>query len=388
MAQTKNNEIEMLRAFSIMLVVLSHIPFYLPWESAVWGPLFQRANFWFGVDIFFVISGYVVTTSLLREITPGARPARILASFAIRRAYRLLPLSWTVLATVLVLSLIWYKTEVFGSFYGNLSDAVAVLFYSANWHFYECATKAVEPCGIHQGLYWSLSLEEQFYIVLPLVIVFARKYLMAICIGGMLLQLPLDRDIHSALWITRTDALLVGVLIALCRNNNPGSLLFKPDFLRNDAVRIPLLVFILTGMALLAAGSVVSFSVSLIALGGGALVWAASFNEGLLLRKQHSVLVWIGSRSYAIYLLHNIAFISSKVLLAGIVGDRDKIGAHAYSISLVVVGLGLTAVLAELSARYLEKPLQKHGRRIAERLRNPIAIPTEETPLPVLRVAG
>lgn len=360
----KNNEIEMLRAVAVLLVILTHLPFFLPWAQAVWWPLFQGASFWYGVDIFLVISGYVVTMSLLRECRPDVRPAQILASFWIRRAYRLLPLSWAVLALVLVLSLIWKKANLFGSPYGNLADAVSVLFYSANWHYFQCTTKVIKTCGINDGLYWSLSLEEQFYIVLPLVMVFARKYLVIICIGGILLQFPFHRDGASGLWTIRTDALLYGVLIALARGR-PDSQLFKPAFLRSDAVRIPLFLFILTGMALLATGSVVTFSVSLIAIGGAALVWAASFNEGLLFRRNHPILIWIGSRSYAIYLLHTVSFIIARMMFTWVVGDRDQVGTVAYTVAALVLGLGFTALFAELSARYLEKPLQDRGRRIS-----------------------
>jgi peptidoglycan/LPS O-acetylase OafA/YrhL len=256
---------------------------------------------------------------------------------------------------------------MFGSPYGNLSDAVSVLFYSANWHSYECVQGLVKACGINNGLYWSLALEEQFYIVLPLVMVFARKYLVAICVVGIIIQLPFNRPIFSALWITRTDALLLGVLIALARER-PDSLLYRPGLLKLDAVRIPMLAFILIGMSILAIGSVVSFSVSLLAIGAGALVWAASFNEGLLFRKQHRILVWIGGRSYAIYLVHSICFFATMELLTRIAGGTEQIKTPGYSVALMAIGLCLTALVAEISARYLEKPLQNYGRRAAEQL--------------------
>ncbi|BCH11923.1 acyltransferase [Mesorhizobium sp. 131-3-5] len=364
----KNSEIEMLRAVAVLLVILNHITILIPWEQDVWWPLFARARFWYGVDIFFVISGYVVTASLLREYSPEIRPAKFLASFAVRRAYRLLPLSWAVLAFVILLSAVWNSLGSFGTPYANLADAVSVLFYSANWHSYSCWKQTVKACGINNGLYWSLSLEEQFYILLPLAMVFARKHLVAICIVGILIQIPFDRVATQALWFTRTSGLLFGVLIALARAN-PDSYFFKPSLLRNDLIRIPLFAFMLTGLGMIAMGSIVTFPLFLLALGSAALVWVASFDEGLLFKKRHPLLIWIGSRSYAIYLLHTVSFLIVKELLARIAGAANIV-TPTYSVIYLVASLGLTAALAELSARYFEKPLQRQGRLISQRIRN------------------
>ena len=82
----KNAEIEILRAISILMVITAHVPFILAWESAYWWPVFRVANFWAGVDIFFAISGFVVTATLLRHIRSEA-PLIALKSFWIRRFF-------------------------------------------------------------------------------------------------------------------------------------------------------------------------------------------------------------------------------------------------------------------------------------------------------------
>jgi peptidoglycan/LPS O-acetylase OafA/YrhL len=123
------------RAISIGLVILSHL---VPDNSAIFalGPL--------GVNIFFAISGYLICTLLLRE---RARTGRIsLASFYARRAFRILPPAVAYLTIVLVLGL------------ATLPDVLRCLFFAANY---------LEPAPSYLGHFWSLSMEEHFYMLWP-----------------------------------------------------------------------------------------------------------------------------------------------------------------------------------------------------------------------------
>ncbi len=145
-------DVEGLRAVAILAVLACHagIPFL--------------AGGYVGVDVFFVISGYLITRLLLGEMQRDNRIS--LRGFYARRAKRLLPLSALLLATVGVLSIIIFSpvraAEVSG-------DIIAAAVYAANWHFaaqsVDYFAQGLEPSPVLH--LWSLAIEEQFYVVWP-----------------------------------------------------------------------------------------------------------------------------------------------------------------------------------------------------------------------------
>jgi peptidoglycan/LPS O-acetylase OafA/YrhL len=145
-------DVEGLRAVAIIAVLLCHagVPFL--------------AGGYVGVDVFFVISGYLITKLLVGEMEKRGRVS--LRAFYARRAKRLLPLSALLLAMVGVLSIIIFSplraTETSG-------DIVASALYVANWHFaaqsVDYFAQGLEPSPVLH--LWSLAIEEQFYFVWP-----------------------------------------------------------------------------------------------------------------------------------------------------------------------------------------------------------------------------
>jgi peptidoglycan/LPS O-acetylase OafA/YrhL len=145
-------DIEGLRAVAIVAVLACHagIPFL--------------AGGYVGVDVFFVISGFLITGLLLREVerTGGVS----LRGFYARRIRRLLPLAAVLLVAVAILSLALFSpvraVEVSG-------DIVSSAFYAANWHFaaqsVDYFAQDAEPSPVQH--LWSLAVEEQFYLVWP-----------------------------------------------------------------------------------------------------------------------------------------------------------------------------------------------------------------------------
>jgi peptidoglycan/LPS O-acetylase OafA/YrhL len=158
-------DIEGLRAVAIVAVLLCHagLPFF--------------AGGYVGVDVFFVISGFLITRLLLGELEGTGRIS--LRRFYARRARRLLPLSAVLLASVGVLSLLLLSpvraVEVSG-------DIVSSALYTANWHFaaqsVDYFAQDVEPSPVLH--LWSLAIEEQFYLVWPTLLLavtwFARRH--------------------------------------------------------------------------------------------------------------------------------------------------------------------------------------------------------------------
>jgi peptidoglycan/LPS O-acetylase OafA/YrhL len=141
---------------SILLVVAFH------------AGLDRFAGGYAGVDVFFVLSGYLITGLLLREVERTGRIA--LGDFYARRARRLLPLSALVLLATTALG-VWLLPPL--SRVGLIEDVRAAALYFANWRFAAQATaysdaEVTDTLVLH---YWSLSVEEQFYVLWPLLII-------------------------------------------------------------------------------------------------------------------------------------------------------------------------------------------------------------------------
>jgi peptidoglycan/LPS O-acetylase OafA/YrhL len=148
-------DIEGLRAVAIGAVLLCH------------AGLSFAAGGYVGVDVFFVISGFLITRLLLGEV--GRTGTVSLPRFYARRVKRLLPLSALLLATVGVLSLILFSPVRAGEV---SADIVSCATYTANWHFaaqsVDYFAQGTEPSPVQH--LWSLAIEEQFYLVWPAVL--------------------------------------------------------------------------------------------------------------------------------------------------------------------------------------------------------------------------
>ncbi len=144
-----------LRAFAVMAVIVYH-------AQPAWA-----VGGYFGVDVFFVLSGFLITSLLVRE---WQREGGIsLRGFWVRRARRLLPALFLMLGVVGLFAVI--LPQVIGS-PGLLGDTVATIGYAANWHLIAEHTNYFSAVGNPSPLLptWSLAIEEQFYLVWPLIL--------------------------------------------------------------------------------------------------------------------------------------------------------------------------------------------------------------------------
>jgi peptidoglycan/LPS O-acetylase OafA/YrhL len=148
-------DIEGMRAIAVTLVVLSH------------AGLSGLAGGYVGVDVFFVISGFLITTLLLGELKRTGTVS--LARFYARRATRLLPASTLVLLVTVAGSWMWLPATRFKSI---VSDAVSATFYGINWRLASEGVQYLNADAAPSPLqhFWSLAVEEQFYLVWPLLL--------------------------------------------------------------------------------------------------------------------------------------------------------------------------------------------------------------------------
>ena len=172
------SEIDGLRAIAVIPVVLFHAGFVLFDGGFV------------GVDIFFVISGYLITTIILKELGNNTIS---LKNFYERRARRILPALIFVILITSVLSFIFLtKSELAGYF----KSVNATLFFYSNFYFWKATPYFNSEAELEPLLHtWSLSIEEQFYLIFPITLTFLyfffRKYIFLFFITGMFLSLLL-----------------------------------------------------------------------------------------------------------------------------------------------------------------------------------------------------
>jgi peptidoglycan/LPS O-acetylase OafA/YrhL len=339
MDMSRNREIDAMRGLAVLFVLLAHYRVLVPVDWAIYG-LFR---FEAGVPLFFAISGLVISATLIPRLQTGSR-GRAIAGFYVRRIYRILPLAYLWLGLGLIGTLYFNQHGSFGDFRTNLSAAIAAVLNFAN---------LAEAHIIFRGLglfgpYWSLSLEEQFYLVFPLflLLVPARHRSPAIVLVLLLL---------ACLWRTSSgafaladalaiDSILCGILVYLV----PAP---------TTAIRWGRWLFLALLVLLLAAPQHLlrtGVAYTLVGVLCGLLVFLAHCGKGNV-PDPWRLLSWTGRRSYGLYLAHGpcIALVQELQLSA---------------VPATLLWLGFTFGLTELLYRLVEQPLIEAGRKRAQRI--------------------
>lgn len=362
----KNVELEYLRAVAILLVLFAHLPAMLRWDLPWWKSTLIYLAPGMGVDLFFCISGYIVTKSLvgfLDEHKARGNHWLAITSFWTRRAFRLMPSAWFWMAIVTVLSVAFNQTGVFADLKANLRAATAILTYTANF------AQAKDMMGV-LGHYWSLALEEQFYVVLPLFLLMvtgAWRWRIVLIIAMLHMYIGWYEP-WDAIW--RIIAALWGVLVYYF-SLTPQSKAVEPTALRSRPAAIAISLFLVVLlMAIPMQLKGLSMAGTPIAICCAILVWMATFQRGYILPIPiiGPVLEWFGSRSYGLYLTHVPAFlltheIWSRYALA--TGDQLD---STYTLRCAMTGLSLAFLFAEFNYRVIETPLRERGIAVSRRM--------------------
>ncbi len=316
-----------------------------------------------GVDVFFVISGFLITSLLLGEFRSTDHIE--IGRFWLRRARRLLPAVGVLIAVAMIVSAIAEPDKI-DQIRG---DALASLFYFANWHFIFAHTSYFEQFG-RPSLFthlWSLSVEEQFYLFWPLVFAAGMKLfgrgrllvgVLAGAVGSVVLAWILFDPGHDASRVyygtdTHAVGLLAGVALAL---------VWSPTQLRLPSHKAGSLVGpILDALGVLALGYLILSFLHVhdydLALWHGGYAWIAIATALLLAALAHPAarlggiigrpaLLWLGLRSYSFYLWHWPVLVMTR---PGVDIDLPR-GI------LIPLQLLLCLVLADLSYRFIELP--------------------------------
>jgi peptidoglycan/LPS O-acetylase OafA/YrhL len=374
MSTRKNKEIEYLRGAAILMTVLTHLPQLLPFHDSSLLSLFNVYSPWTGVDLFFCISGYVVSKAYLDYFDSHREQNRFglaATSFWIRRAYRLLPTAWLWVLIPLAFSIFFNESNAFQSWFYNLRSFTAVATFTGN---------LANQYGLLLGpnsVYWSLALEEQFYLIFPLflLLVTSARWRVIILLALIALQFGFDRNGVAAppapmLFSFRLDAMMWGIVLclfsrtSLYKDIEPvalGASIFK---------RLATTLFLLYLLGAIAGQMIaVPIAVGLVAMTAVVIVWLASYQKGYIYCPSvfQSLFEWLGSRSYALYVVHIFAYHLSTEIWTRIASTSGATLGAGHTIELLLTALLIMVVCSELNYRFVETPLRRRGAEIARR---------------------
>ncbi len=377
--QGKVQGVERLRAVAIVMVYLIHVHVFGYFKAL------HALGTWAGVDLFFVISGFVVTLSLER-LLPERAPTRLreplpassgatLRSFYIRRFFRLAPIA--ACAVLLHLAGAYFGTRIVPESpfltvrdwaYETLAIVTGLYNYLSPW---------MGQLGM--GYFWSLSVEEQFYLVLPAVFLAAPTRAartiaaLAVLLGISLVVRPLFSPNHFTIAHYtshyRFDALAAGVVLGLQRDKLGIAAARVGPWGRRVVVALALLVILYV-----AQHTKITFAIhnglTVIWLASACLVACAAIDsrDVLDIPGLNRVLEHIGSRSYAIYVLHVFFIYLDETVVLG-AGPRLRgalTGMPGESVRFVVTA-ALVVAAAEIAHRYVEQPAIAFGKRFVQR---------------------
>ncbi len=362
-----------LRGIAFLAVFISHFYGMIDRSSPLgWGG-------WLGVDLFFVLSGFLITGILYDSL----EQPRYFRNFYIRRALRIFPLYYLPWIVFLLLTPwlhpLWTRFDIARVFYyGNLMEFSAMrhpeiqsggfMFYFPKGHL----------TGFNTGALWSLCLEEQFYLLWPMLVycVRRRRTIMQICVVALVCSLFLNTLLTIWAWrahvnpnfiytstYTHFSPMLFGAWLALWLRGRPAGERVAPSVYWTLILLPACLLFgSLARFAQIPNTShpiVTSYGYSCSGLMSTGIVLATIQREGWLTRLLSARgLTWIGTLSYGLYIFHGY-------LMGTMNHHLDFFVRHRITMLFPLTAFVLTYGLASLSYRFLEKPFLRLKDRFA-----------------------
>jgi peptidoglycan/LPS O-acetylase OafA/YrhL len=343
------NGLDGLRALAVLAVIAYHLN--IPYS----------AGGFLGVTVFFVLSGYLITSLL---VTEWEQTQKIdLKQFWIRRAKRLLPAMFLLLITLNIITPL-LRPELIP----NLrQDTIAATFYYSNWHYIFQELSYFEAFEKPSLLthFWSLAIEEQFYIFWAVIILFFLKVVKS---RKAIFFFILTGSIVSSLWMTylhdpnldpsrvyygtdtRIFSLLIGASLAIIAPKQSVTKLKKWPFeiLATTSLAIFLFMVFYTNQY---DSFVYEGGMAFLSLATAGLVLSLATSPTLIINKflEWKLLKWIGIRSYGIYLWH---------YPVNVIMDSN-VNTGGMNVIKVILELIITFLIAAISYTYVEKPIRQ-----------------------------
>ncbi|MES2570731.1 MAG: acyltransferase, partial [Verrucomicrobiota bacterium] len=312
---------------------------------------------WSGVDLFFVLSGFLIAGILLDH----RNSPEFFRIFYLRRVFRIFPLYFLLLGLFLCLA----ATPLAGSpsFQWLFHDPLPLWSYATFTQNLFMGARG--DFGAHWlGITWSLAVEEQFYLFVPLLIYFLPRRVLAALLVGAILTAPLLRCVSPGFhafvntpW--RADSLLSGALLAVLVRWHP----FISTVRQHRNLLVALFGLLLLGAAVMTfrAAPFGVFNHLWLAALYSTFVLIAFLGDFPLFRQLlgSPVLVWFGQLSYGIYMFHQAV---SGLLHGFFRHDLPRILTFSDA-AITLAAFGITLALATLSYRFLESPLMRFAHR-------------------------
>lgn len=343
-------DIDGLRTLAISSILLFHLGF-----STLSGG-------YIGVDVFFVISGFLITTIILTDLQ---KQTFSFSEFYTKRIYRLFPALFGMVIFSLVAGYVIFMPDEFKEF---AQSVIATSVYISNIFFWLKSDYFAGPSELKPLLHtWSLAVEEQFYFVFPAVLflIFSklRSYLLVIVLSLILISFTasifvLKESASTAFYLSpfRFWELLIGSLIAILQFQGRLKTINYPQL-----ISITGLAMIFTSIFLLdKATSFPGFWALLPVIGTSFLIIAGP-NDGLIYKiLQSSPFVYIGKLSYSLYLWHwpIVVYYGYWIM-------------RPFTLIDTIVMFSLTFILSILSYKLLEQPFRKRAKNSS--IRKPLA---------------
>jgi len=361
---TRIPELDGVRGLAVLLVLMVHIIPYnpvlvdLPFSKFIHA--FSHMG-WAGVDMFFVLSGFLIT-SILLQTKAGVGYFK---NFYARRALRIFPLYYLTITTVFVVVYIFSPDQR-----GEVIFSLPWYYlYVSNWGF--SFLLLADPFAV--GLTWSLAIEEQFYLVWPLIVRYLNSKKLAVfslilVISSLILRIVMPYIYTSATidygelfyhaTFTRLDSLILGALIAVAYESDFWKKLLKifaaPVLVISLAV-VSYLVYLNPISPLWDNPPMYIYGFTFIALAaGGLIVMLTTYSESNLLRRVFRLrfLSFFGKYSYAIYLFHRI-----PILLLDKIFKENSISGYPGWFLFSFLALLIPVIMALISWNLFENPI-------------------------------
>lgn len=342
------SDIQVLRAFAVLIVMINHMAY--GGHSRIFPNILQHGTT--GVDLFFVISGFVIMRSAMPLI--ARLPWRsFLYEFMVKRAFKIVPVA---LAWVVIFCTAFGIVSAVGDFRFPSNIPKEVIWIVTLTYNY----MAPGQPALAFGHYWTLMVEEHFYIVFAFAVPWLIKKrwlapaaLIAIAVLWLWIRphSPNQQFTH-----TRFDGLLIGVLIA---------------YLIPNGIKLPRLLAVAANLALMFGiwtcfAFPIPHAYTVVAVMAGLLISIAAADADTVMptdRYMRPIMLWIGERSYSLYLSHPLVMYGERF-------GFEILERHGFHLSMQIRTVILTAaimIVGAASYRFIERPSVAAGRRFLER---------------------
>lgn len=333
-------DVDGLRCIAVLFVLLFHVyPNFFP-------------GGYIGVDIFFVISGFVITIGIKSSVKKQTFSYK---NFILRRAKRIFPLLFAVIVATIPFS--WY--HMLPSEFGDFSaSAISSLFFVSNFFFAATDPYLIESIKDNPLIHtWSLGVEVQFYLIFPFLVVFALQRNSALAIQIVLLMCFLSfvfailftfwaKDISFYLPFSRFWEFGLGALIALKDKNRKKNSNYKLSEVSSWTSLAILFVCLFYFDDKVAHPSVLTFFP---VISVASLIWFGEISKITKRILSSKPFVFIGLISYSIYLLHQPIFTFLRIYSNA-----------GQSFQTTFIGFCLVFILSVISWSFIEKPFRNN----------------------------